>query len=303
MTKMSFANFNFRDKTLSTIAIANQIIQEYQQDGFKLTLRQLYYQMVARDIIPNTQRSYKNLGRIIGDGRLAGLIDWEAIEDRTRSLTRISHWDSPADIIRSSARSFRIDKWEKQSNRIEIWVEKEALAGVLDPIAKKHDINFFSCRGYVSLSEMFDAGQRFAYYNDLGQNVHILHLGDHDPSGIDMTRDIIDRVTMFARRMVSVDRLALNYEQIQIYNPPPNPAKVTDSRFESYVHKYGTDSWELDALDPKTLANIIEPVILELRDDEQWTEDLEIETKHLTQLQTVSNQWDDVANFIDDNHS
>ena len=300
MTRMSFAEFNFRDKTRFTIRLANSIIQEYQQDGFKLTLRQLYYQMVARNIIPNTQRSYKNLGRIIGDGRLAGLIDWDAIEDRTRSLTRLPHWKDAANIIEASAASFRIDKWKKQPNRIEIWVEKEALAGVLVPIAKKHDINFFSCRGYVSLSEMYAAGQRLGGYRNRGQDVHILHLGDHDPSGIDMTRDIIDRVAMFAEQMITVDRLALNYTQIQTYKPPPNPAKVTDSRFQSYVQEYGPDSWELDALDPKTLASIIEPVILKLRDDEQWNKDLEIENKHLIELQAASRHWDDVSIFLNE---
>jgi hypothetical protein len=265
-------------------------------------LRQLYYQLVARDLIPNNQRSYKNLGVIIGNGRLAGLIDWDSIEDRLRELIQVSHWSSPASIIRASADSFRQDKWRNQPCRIEIWVEKDALSGVLTPIAEKHDVDFFAARGYPSLSEMYLAGKRFARYARAGQEIHILHLGDHDPSGIDMTRDIEERVSMFAQKFLKVNRLALNWDQIELYNPPPNFAKQTDSRFAGYELQYGDESWELDALDPTTLASIVEPVILELRDDEQWEIDSNKEQRHRDDLDTAASNWHDVANFLKENY-
>ena len=206
MAKVAFQEFNFRAKTLDKIAMADKIIKVYEAQGYKLTLRQLYYQMVARDLIPNTQRSYKNLGVIVGNARLAGLIDWNSIEDRLRQLVSVSHWSSPAGVIWSAAASYRIDKWENQPCRIEIWVEKDALSGVLTPVARKHDVGFFAARGYPSLSEMYSAGQRFARYARAGQEVHILHLGDHDPSGMDMTRDIQERVSMFAEKSLKVNR-------------------------------------------------------------------------------------------------
>ena len=214
MAKVAFQDFKFQAKTLDKIAMADKIIRVYEQQGYRLTLRQLYYQMVARDLIPNNQRSYKNLGTIIGNARLAGLIDWNSIEDRLRQLVTVSHWSSPAGIIRGAANGFRMDKWRNQPCRIEIWVEKDALSGVLTPIAEKHDVGFFAARGYPSLSEMYSAGQRFARYARAGQEVHILHLGDHDPSGMDMTRDIQDRVSMFAQKLLKVNRLALNWDLI-----------------------------------------------------------------------------------------
>lgn len=302
MAKVKFQELNFQSKTLEKIALAEKIIKLYKDQGFTLTLRQLYYQMVARDLIPNNQRSYKNLGTIVGNARLAGLIDWDSIEDRLRHLVTNPHWYSPSSIIWSAAESFQIDKWEKQPCRIEIWVEKDALSGVLTPIAKKHDIGFFAARGYPSLSEMYSAGQRFARYARSNQEVHILHLGDHDPSGMDMTRDIEDRLTMFSGNIIHVNRLALNWDQIELYKPPPNPAKQTDSRFDSYVEQYGDESWELDALDPNTLLNIIEPVILELRDDAIWNSYHNIELGHKNDLKTAARNWDEVAQYVKDNY-
>jgi hypothetical protein len=299
MAKVSFQEFNFQAKTLDKIAMADKIIRIYEKQGYKLTLRQLYYQMVARDLIPNTQRSYKNLGTIIGNARLAGLIDWNSIEDRLRQLVMVSHWSSPAGIIRSAASGYRIDKWENQPCRIEIWVEKDALSGVLTPVAEKHDVGFFAARGYPSLSEMYSAGQRFARYARAGQEVHILHLGDHDPSGMDMTRDIQERVSMFAEKSLKVNRLALNWSQIELYNPPPNPAKQTDSRYSAYADEYGDESWELDALDPATIESIVEPVILELRDDQQWEIDLDRELDQRDDLNTAAMYWNDVADFLE----
>src|SRR5580692_12534694 len=99
-----FVPRNFSEGSLSLIAAATQIIEEYQADGFTLTLRQLYYQFVSRDLIENKQTEYKRLGSIINDARLAGLIDWSAIEDRTRNVEINSHWDEPSGVIQSAAR-------------------------------------------------------------------------------------------------------------------------------------------------------------------------------------------------------
>ena len=194
-----FISKNFRNATLHQIAQAEEIISTYQMQSFKLTLRQLYYQFVARDLIPNTMREYQKLSRIVSDARLAGLLDWAAIEDRTRNVNRISHWDSPSDIIDSSAACYEIDKWANQPNRIEVWIEKEALIGIIEPVCERLDIDSFACRGYVSQSEQYDASKRFLKYQQKDQNVIILHLGDHDPRGIDMTRDNDDRLNLFVR--------------------------------------------------------------------------------------------------------
>jgi len=268
--KIEYTPKKFKPSTLAMIEQANVIIADYQAQGFELTLRQLYYQFVSRDLIPNTQRSYKILGSAINDGRLAGLIDWEAIVDRTRNLQRNSHWDSPAEIVETCVKSYAIDKWADQENRPEVWIEKDALAGVIEGVCRRNDVSYFSCRGYTSQSEMHAAALRLMRYQENGQTPVIIHLGDHDPSGVDMTRDIQDRLELFTRGELTVNRIALNMDQIRKHKPPPNPSKITDPRATGYLKIHGRQSWELDALEPKVLDRLIERTIMALRDDALW---------------------------------
>ena len=292
MAKIAYIDWIFHDKTLAIIHAANSIIQEYLEAGFKLTLRQLYYQFVARGLIPNTIREYGKLGVAINNGRLAGLIDWNAIEDRTRNLASLSHWEDPSDIVHAAAESFRIDKWADQEYRPEIWIEKEALAGIVEGVCHELDVPFFCCRGYVSQSEMWGASQRLYRYHRQNQKPVIIHLGDHDPSGIDMTRDIIDRMDVFRCSIVEVDRIALNMDQVKQYQPPPNPAKVTDTRFHAYMKRFGKDSWELDALKPQILAALIKQTVLDLRDDDKWDAQVEQENQYREKLSDAAYNYD-----------
>ena len=297
--KEIFANTRLGPGKLATIAMANQIIEEYATMGFTLTLRQLYYQFVARDLIPNKQSEYKRLGEAINDGRLCGLIDWQAITDLTRNVRTSPHWDNPESIIEAVAEQFAVDMWENQPYRVEVWEEKDALSGVIIPVCQRLRVPFFSCRGYTSQSEMYAGAQRLKSYLDNGQTPVIIHLGDHDPSGIDMTRDITDRLELFTRRPVEVRRIALNYNQVQEYNPPPNPAKETDSRVSGYISRYGRESWELDALAPPVLAALIESTITSFRDKTAWEAMAAIESDHRAQLQTVSERWADVTAYLE----
>ena len=298
--KEKFQEHKFNKTSVEIIAAANEIIREYSRQGFSLTLRQLYYQFVARAMIENTQRAYKRLGAIISNARLAGLVDWSAIEDRTRELERQNHWDSPADIIESAANGYALDKWEDQDCRIEVWIEKEALTGVIEPICEELDINYFACRGYVSQSEQYAAGKRHARYIDGGQDVLILHLGDHDPSGMDMTRDNQTRLDLFSWHAgVDVRRIALNMDQVEQYSPPPNPAKMTDSRSGEYCSQYGDDSWELDALEPKVIKELIRDEVYKRRDVDLLHEVEEREEKDMELLALVRENWTQVAEFVE----
>ncbi len=253
--KIAYIKKRFHSGSLEIIDHANDIIEEYQQEDYDLTLRQLYYQFVARDIIQNKQSEYNRLGSIINDARLAGLIDWDSIIDRTREYESLSHWNSPADILKSAAKSYNVNTRINQNYYIEVWVEKDALVGVIEQACDPLDVGYLSCRGYVSQSEMWRSAQRFNRAKNW-HNCILLHFGDHDPSGIDMTRDIEDRLNLFDAEL-EVSRIALTMEQIEEFNPPPNPAKTTDSRYNSYIKAYGEDSWELDALDPRILTKLI----------------------------------------------
>lgn len=287
--KICYREINFRPSSLQLIEQVNAIIHEYQEMGYSLTLRQVYYQLVARDVIPNNERSYKNLGSLISDGRMSGLIDWEAIEDRTRNLKKNSHWSSPGSIIYSAARSFAYDKWEDQDNYVEVWVEKDALVGIVGQVCEEMDIPYFSCRGYVSQSEMWAAAQRL---EDMAgnKNIHILHLGDHDPSGKDMSRDICDRLELFGVS-VEFDRIALNYDQIEEYGPPPNPTKLSDSRATGYIAEYGYECWELDALRPDVIDALIRDKVTDLCDLDLLMEARDREEKSRETLNAVARNW------------
>lgn len=301
MPKIRYRDLTLSADKLTMVNSANVIIAEYQAQGFDLTLRQLYYQFVSRDLLPNTIQSYKRLGDIVVDGRLAGLIDWDAIVDRTRNLESLAHWANPESIVEAVSEQFRIDKWARQPNRIEVWIEKEALAGVFERICEELDVPYFCCRGYTSISEMWAAGQRLKKYHARGnrQKPIILHFGDHDPSGIDMTRDIVDRLEMFAGFHIEVERLALNMNQVEQYEPPPNPAKLSDSRAASYVQAYGDESWELDALEPTTLADLVRTAVDQYRDDDTWAEDEEEETEGRRQLAQIAERFEDVTTFLE----
>lgn len=265
----AFIERTFRADIMEKIQTADAICKEYMAQGFSLTLRQLYYQFVARGLIPNSLREYKNLGNAVNDGRLAGLIDWESIEDRTRGLERNPHWDDPHDALTAVAEAFAIDKWERQPRRVEVWIEKDALVGVIEPACEDLDVPYFSCRGYSSQSEQWRAAKRFERYRRAGQDVVVLHLGDHDPSGLDMTRDNEQRLFLLGAD-ITVRRIALNMNQIEEHSPPPNPTKLTDSRATDYVARWGLESWELDALDPTMIDSLIRAEVERLRDEDVW---------------------------------
>lgn len=290
---IEYTTKRFNRSSLEIIDHANEIIADYDNRGLMLTLRQLYYQFVARGYIENTERSYKRIGNIISDARLAGLLSWTAIEDRTRNLSRVSTWDSPSHIMGAVIKQFKLDKWANQPNMVEVWVEKEALSGVVEQACRPYQTPYFACRGYVSQSEMWRAAERFYRYAKEGKDVYVLHLGDHDPSGIDMTRDIMDRLETFEDFSTLVEREALNFNQIEELQPPPNPAKTTDSRFKDYKAKYGEESWELDALDPQYLIDLIQNYIDNLLDRDLWNEGLEQEKKAIATLEDVEASIDE----------
>lgn len=285
--KIKYETLALRTKAVETIRQANIIIEEYALQGYSLTLRQLYYQFVARGFLANTHRNYLNLGTAISNGRRAGLIDWDAIVDRTRFLRKPSSWDSPADIIRSAADSFALDLWSEQDAYVEVWFEKDALLGVFERASKLRRLPMMSCRGYGSDSTWWEAAQRLTALN---KPCIILHFGDHDPSGLDMTRDIQARLNLFGA-FPDIKRLALNMDQVRKYNPPPNPAKESDSRFAEYKAQYGDESWELDALAPDVLVKLVEKEINKHIDDDLWDACLEREQEGKELLGKTAKHW------------
>lgn len=261
--KQRFVDRKFKSEALDIIEKANQIIEDYQAQGYRLTLRQCYYQFVSKNWLTNTERSYKRLGNIISDGRLAGLVDWSAIEDRVRVPRENGEWRDIESLVESAISAYRLPRWKGQDNYVELWVEKDALAGVLQPLASEYHVTMMVNRGYSSQSAMYEAANRFI--NNAKDRNFLLYLGDHDPSGEDMVRDVQDRLNTFGAD-VEVKKIALTRDQVDEYEPPPNPAKMSDSRAQAYVAIHGAESWEVDALPPDVLSTLIREEILALVD-------------------------------------
>lgn len=325
MSRIRYIRKEFSAEHTRIIEIADAICADYASQGLSLTLRQLYYQFVARGFLANKQSEYKRLGGIMNDARMAGELDWDYLVDRTRNLVSTPKWDSPAALVAAAAEQFRTDLWRSQRHRVEVWVEKDAAIGVIERVCDDNSVPYFSCRGYTSVSEIWNAAQRIGGYLRNRERVTILHIGDHDPSGIDMTRDISDRLRQFVTkdwlsdhslpRPVTVGaikdnmrdhmeifeqpwqvkRIALNYDQVVRYQPPPNPAKTTDSRFEKYMAETGLDeSWELDALDPIVLQTLIQDHIDAARDSERWEDASLAMEKDRALLRAVSEDWPNI---------
>jgi hypothetical protein len=297
MPKICYVPRKFQPDALDMISKANVIVEQYAAQGYDLTLRQLYYQFVSRGYIANRMSEYKRLGSVINDARLAGLIDWNRIEDRTRNLEKLASWQDPAELIGVLSRAYKIDLWENQEYRPEVWIEKDALTGVIEGICQRLRVPYLSCRGYTSQSEMWRGAMRMQEHMQAGQRPYIIHLGDHDPSGKDMSRDICDRLALFMGG-VRFNRIALNMDQIQQYNPPPNPAKITDSRAIGYIREFGSESWELDALEPRVITDLISEEVLSLRDEAKWAEKVKEEQRGKDLLEQTSDRWDEVEELL-----
>lgn len=283
----------FHKSSLIMIEIIDSIVSEYQEQGYRLTVRQLYYQLVARDHIPNTVQSYDRTVALLTNARMAGLIDWDAIEDRTRGLVERNHWSSGGELLQTCANQYHEDLWSNQESRVFVIVEKEALAGVLEPVCKEWDIPLLPARGYPSATVLRELAK--GRIMRASQEIVVLHLGDHDPSGIDMGRDLEERLGLFSRHRVHIDfrRIALNMDQVEEQQPPPNPAKTTDSRYGEYRAQFGNSSWELDALSPKYLHKLVETEVKGLIDFGLWNKKLEDVSEVQQRLQILADKFDE----------
>lgn len=282
-----FVEKKFKPASLELIAACNQIIERYQAQNLRLTLRQLYYQLVTRNLIPNVERSYKNLSGLVTDARMAGVLDWDAIEDRVRQPRIPQEFDDLADLVRAAVQSYRLDRWAGQEYYAELWVEKDALAGVLRPLASEFHVTLMVNRGYSSASAMYESAARFNVHPEPKQ---LYYLGDFDPSGEDMVRDIRDRLGLFGVEELTVNKIALTWAQIQEYNLPPNPAKVSDPRAAGYIARHGDSSWEVDALPPEVLAATVREAFAEILDLDLMNAVKEREARDKKRLQAAAKE-------------
>lgn len=286
--KEAYINGKFMQRQMELIAICDGIIEDYVSQGYMLTVRQIYYQLVAKNVIENSVKSYDNIQSMLNKARLCGLLDWDAIEDRTREIMERASWSSGGQILGIVAKQYHEDIWDNQPNRVFAVVEKEALAGVLDRVCKMWSVPLLPARGYPSATTLRELAKERILGSE--QNIIVLHLGDHDPSGIDMSRDLQDRLELFSRgQPIEFRRIALNMDQVLEQNPPPNPAKPSDARYQKYVEEFGVDeSWELDALTPKFITDLVDDEVQSFIDADLWSERSERIEEVRTRLQVMA---------------
>lgn len=339
-----------------------QTVRRYQEMGYRLTLRQLHYQLVTKNWIVNHDTAYKKLGDILDDCRYAGLIDWDAIEDRGRLPHLVYDADGVPEALEELHDYYRRDRQDGQKNVVEVWTEKDALSGILKRPAEKYHVRLVINKGYTSSSAAYRAYMRVLEAINAGKTFTILYFGDHDPSGLDMVRDIEERLLKFlslghqlrendafldavqkdwddmsrtihdlwqedllseqlvkkildgtgdedknylafeAAKIASyikrseifrVVGIGLTMEQIEEYGLPPNPSKMTDPRAVEYVRKFGRTCWEVDALDPEVLDDLVTGHIeREIRMD-----------KYFQMIKLENADKDLIRSFIDKNTS
>ncbi len=288
LTKIDYTNTSIHASTRSLLDKIIPIIKDYEERGYRMTVRQLYYQLVSRNIVTNEISSYQKTSKVLTTGRMHGLIDWNMIVDRIRVPIMPSQFYTLGLFIHAVKRSYRRHRWDDQENYVEVMVEKEALVGILGPITDKYHVSLLVNKGYASASAMHDVAIRMQQHSD-EKRCYILYMGDHDPSGIDMVRDIRDRLETFGQKP-TIQRIALTEEQIKQYDPPPNPAKKSDPRSKGYYEKYGDSSWELDALDPQVLASILEDNIKKYLDEEKYNAVIQKEDQEKDALEKLTDE-------------
>jgi len=287
--KIQYKPNTFRKKSLALISMIEPLMVSYREQGFTLTVRQIFYQMVARDVLPNSEKSYNQVGDLCKKGREYGLLPWDIV-DRTRQIIARPHWTGGGEILRECAKQFHMDLWATQPCRVFVIIEKDALRGVIEQTCRDYDVPLLSARGYPSASvlQSFATGP-ITESRESGQEVIILHLGDHDPSGLGMTDDLHERLTRYSGMDTIITRIGLTLDQVREINPPPNPAKESDTRYPAYVKRFGiTDCWELDALPPDYLVRLVEEHITQHIEPDAWA-------KSWAEIKTVKADLLDIA--------
>lgn len=255
--KHEYITKRFNSKTKLILEAVLEVLARYPND--KMTVRQVYYQLVSQDAIPNIPKYYHTSSRIINDARLAGIIDFDAIEDRVRTPNLPQYFQGLGDLLAAAVNSYKLNRWEGQTNYIEVWLEKDALSGIFSKYTNEYDVVLQVNRGYSSLSAMYEGAQRFIA--NKGKNCHLLYFGDFDPSGRDMIRDITARLALLGAGHVKFHELAILKEDIEQYSLPPNPLKISDPRSNGFRDAHGEQAVELDALPIDVLKQRIESSI------------------------------------------
>ncbi len=245
-----------RRRTQSALSDIRAALYAIVQENQPMTVRQIFYQAVSTGIIAKTEGEYKNtVIRQLGLMRREKQIPFAWIADSTRWMRKPRTHSSLESMLQHSAETYRRDLWDSQDCYVEIWLEKEALAGVLYEVTAQWDVPLMVTRGYPSLSYLYAAAQAI---QDQGRPCFLYYFGDMDPSGLDIPRKVEHDLREFAPDVdLHFRRVAVTREQIDEFGLQTRPTKMTDSRFK---HFQG-ESVEVDAMPPVALRSMVSELI------------------------------------------
>ena len=283
-----------RGKAASTVALERAASDVLAASPYAMTLRQLYYALISAGALPKVEAAYGRLKRVMRELREDGTVPWEWLVDHTRSVFQARTWDGLAGLLADSARLYRRDLMRSQPVAIQLWAESDSIGSVIARTADRYTIPTFIGRGYSARGYLWAAAQDAVQAHQAGKQVHILHVGDHDPSGEDIFRDVSETLRLYAIAVetarpaahirdvlalraeawcigdiaevlaletpwLSCDRLALTADQIEEYGLPVRPPKTSDVRAARFT---GRGSVEVEALPVDVLLAIVEEAIL-----------------------------------------
>jgi hypothetical protein len=223
---------------------------------YPATVRQVFYRLVSAGIIPKTETAYKTIVcRLLVNMRKDGDLPYAWLADSTRWQRKPQSYPSLQYALEETARLYRRSLWHEQPTYVEVWCEKDALAGVFYEETARWDVPLMVTRGYASLSYLYEAGQAIA---EMDKETFIYYLGDYDPSGVDIPQKVEQQLRHFAPDVdLHFERLAVTPEQIAQWTLPTRPTKTSDSRSRGFGH----DSVELDAIPPARLRGLVRRAI------------------------------------------
>ncbi len=261
-----------------------EVMNEYD----RMSVRQLFYQMVSRGHVEKTEQAYKRVADASVQMRLAGALPYTKIVDGHRERRRTFAHNGIHQALESAADMYRRNYWINQPRHVEVWSEKDALSGIIHPICDEFGVTYVASRGFPSLTIRYQSAMDF---RRIGKPVTIFYFGDHDASGRKISDNLQEELRQHGAD-VTVLRLALEPQQIISYRLPTRPGKTTDSRHAGFTREYGDASVELDALPPNVLGDIVRGSIRSRINWEEWERIQETEALERVTMRSLAGvEW------------
>jgi hypothetical protein len=262
------------------------------EEAQPITGRGVGYKLFTAGLIPSMATSdMARVYRLLKEARERGLIPWDWIVDETRALEKVSTWGDPEEYVEAVSRSYRRDFWKLQPVRVEVWSEKGTIRGVLDPVLDRYGVGFRVMHGFSGATTVHDVAE-----DDDGRDLIVLYVGDYDPSGLCMSEhDLPNRLEKYDGDHVVLNRIALCREHLTGLPSFPASNKKKDPRYRWFVDNYGTRCWELDALDPNDLRDIVREAIEVEIEPEAWARCATVEKAERESLRMVLDSWGDAS--------